>query len=195
MKERATSLFLSKPVLPLAVTGGIAEGKSTVLGYLAEAGFQCLSADDVVRTVLADSNIWEDLARLKVSAKAGSNEEFLLAMARDPQLRRKVNLLLHPPVLEHLVTSGAQAVEVPLLFEACLQPLFQRVWVVTCGREEQLRRLTVRTGDIAKAKLLASAQLDSQVKCAFADRIVRTNRPPFDVHSHVVSLAHRLNLS
>ena len=45
------------PVLPLAVTGGAAEGKTTVVGYLRELGLNCLSADDVGRAVWEDKDV------------------------------------------------------------------------------------------------------------------------------------------
>lgn len=180
-------------VLPLAVTGGIAEGKSTVVGYLAEAGFRCVSADDLVRSVVQRPEVAAPLGTLRRKASAETNEQFLDAMASDVGLRRRVNALLHAPVVEAMLDSDAQVFEVPLLFETCLQGLFHRVWVVTCGPEEQIRRLTMRTGDEGRSRRLIASQLSSDIKVAFADRIVRTNQPPFDVHSHVVSLASQLS--
>ena len=37
--------------MKLALTGGVAEGKSTVASYLREAGFDVVSADDLAREV------------------------------------------------------------------------------------------------------------------------------------------------
>jgi dephospho-CoA kinase len=113
----------------------------------------------------------------------------LRRVAEDASVRREMNRILHPEILDRLVTSGAQVFEVPLLIESCLQGLFRRVWVVTCGADEQFRRLEARLGDQVLAARVIGSQLPSEVKCSFADHIVRTNQPPFSVHSEVVSLA------
>jgi dephospho-CoA kinase len=107
-------------------------------------------------------------------------------------LRRSVNRLMHPIILRELDRTGAEVVEIPLLLETCMQGAFPRVWVVTCGPEEQKRRLVQRLGDEAKAEAILSSQLPSDVKAVFADVIVRTNRPPEDVKRFVTAVAARL---
>ena len=190
----ASSLFPNMP-FTLAVTGGIAEGKSTVVGYLRELGCTCVSADEIARDVWSDGGTQQKLAQ-KVGSELATNRKALMAhMAADPQLRRSVNLILHPPILSAMATSGATVFEVPLLIETCLHGLFKRVWVVTCGAEEQRARLLQRIPDRQIVDKVMSTQIPTEVKIAFADQIVRTNLPPFDVHSHVVSLARTLGLT
>lgn len=179
------------PVCHLAVTGGIAEGKSTVVGYLREEGVSCLSADDLARDVLSRPDIQRAVARLGPTDPPSMSKK----LATDPAYRRALNLVVHPAVLELIISDVRPVVEVPLLFEACLQGLFRRVWVVTCGPEEQLRRLVERTGCEETARRLIDAQLPSDVKCAFADEIVRTNQPPKNVHNLVVSIARAEGLT
>ena len=176
-------------LLPLAVTGGVAEGKTTVVGYLRELGLNCLSADDVARSVWDKPDVQATLASTLGARLPLDRAAVLREVAEDPAKRREVNRILHPEILNRLMSSGAQVVEIPLLVESCLQGLFRRVWVVTCGAEEQLSRLSARLGDEALARQLIDTQLASEVKCVFADEIVRTNQPPFTVHSEVVSLA------
>ena len=103
----------------------------------------------------------------------------------DPSIRRAVNRITHPAIFDRIQNAGAQFIEVPLLIEACLQGEFDRVWVVTCGPEEQLRRLTARLQSAEAATVLLRTQLTSRVKIVFADSVIRTNQPEFSVKRDV----------
>ncbi|MBS1713180.1 MAG: dephospho-CoA kinase [Armatimonadetes bacterium] len=168
------------PVFRLGVTGGIAEGKSTVLSGLRGLGVRTASADEIVRNLWDDGSIPESLGPLFGGRKV-SKKEVLDALSSDPRVRRAVNAATHGLVMARLAETGAEAVEVPLLVETCLMGLFRRVWVVTCGPDEQLRRLTERLGDGAAAARAVRAQLPTRAKVPFADAVVRTNGSPSSV--------------
>jgi dephospho-CoA kinase len=177
----------------IAVTGGIAEGKSTVLGYMASAGVSTLSSDAVAREVFEEPEVQRELSRLINSEKV-DRDALRARIAEEPHLRREVNRLMHPFVWKKIRNSKAVAVEIPLLLEACLQGEFARVWIVTCGPEEQLRRLARRLGSEDQAKKLIASQLPTQAKLVFGDRIVRTNEPPTGVcHRVVEMIRHELD--
>jgi dephospho-CoA kinase len=120
-----------------------------------------------------------------------SSEDLKQRIFQDANLRRQVNHLMHPVILDSIRRSSAQFVEVPLLIETCLQPEFRHIWVVTCGRAEQMRRLTARVGDPLSAERIVASQLPTEVKLAFADVVVRTNRAPEDVNRFVAAVARR----
>lgn len=160
----------------IAVTGGIAEGKSTVLGYLAELGYSTASSDDFAREVFRDSEVQDRLAALLGARAPVSAADLRAALSRSSAVRRSVNRLMHPGVAERIAECPATFVEIPLLIETCLQRAVDAVWVVACGPEEQLRRLVSRYGKNAAIELLES-QLRTSVKMPFADVIVRTNQP------------------
>jgi dephospho-CoA kinase len=98
---------------------------------------------------------------------------------------------MHPIILEALKTLNADAIEIPLLIETCFQGQFKRVWVVTCGLEEQRKRLAERLGSKADVEAVLASQIPTEVKCTFADVIVRTNRPPEDVHRFIKAVVRR----
>ncbi|MFQ3587287.1 MAG: dephospho-CoA kinase [Fimbriimonadaceae bacterium] len=174
----------------IAVTGGIAEGKSTVVGYIAEAGVATASSDAIARDVFAREEVQARLsAILRVPAPVEA-ATVRSAISENPDLRRQVNRAMHPEILRRIEAAEAAVVEVPLLLEACLQGLFERVWVVTCGPEEQLRRLTERLGDETAARRLVRTQLPTPAKLPFADRIIRTDRPPALVKGYVLEQIH-----
>jgi len=175
----------------IAITGGIAEGKSTVLGYLREEGYRVASADEIARHVFESDAIQLAIAALLGRKGPVGPEELRSALSASSATRRAVNRLLHPVILKALEREDAQFFEVPLLIETCLQGRFDRVWVVTCGAEEQLRRLSVRLGSEEKAAQLIALQLPTRVKCVFADEIVRTNQSEDFVMSSVKAAVTR----
>ncbi|MCH8979965.1 MAG: dephospho-CoA kinase [Armatimonadetes bacterium] len=176
-------------ILQIALTGGIAEGKTTVLRALSEFGVRTASADEIAREVLEDPAVSALVAQSVGLAEPLDRDELGRAIAADPAKRRALNSILHPEILARMIEARADVIEVPLLVETCLQGAFRRTWVVTCGHEEQLKRLTRRFGDEGQALRTLALQLPTKVKCAFADRIIRTDRPIDSVVSDVRELA------
>jgi dephospho-CoA kinase len=169
---------------PWAITGGIAEGKSTVLGYLADAGYRTLSADAVAREVFETS---EMQSLIREHLRTRDRQELRQLISVDPGARRQLNTLMHGPVWKAILDQEPQFVEVPLLIETVLHPFCMGVWVVTCGESEQRRRLSERfSGDTGKAEALIQAQLPSRVKTVFADRVFDSNLPEPHVRREVL---------
>lgn len=177
--------------MKLALTGGVAEGKSTVAAYVREAGFEVASADEIAREVFLDPNIQEGLAAMLGVRPPVEPAVLRTAIFANPALRRQTNRLMHPRILQGILSSPAPVVEAPLLFEACIHSHFDRIWVVTCGPLEQLKRLAERLGNEGEARAIITAQLPTRVKCSFADRIVRTNAPSESVRSYVLEMIGR----
>jgi len=175
----------------LAVTGGIAEGKSTVLQVIQEAGADVESADEIAKQVFQLEQVQIDLARIIGSQPPIEPEQLKAALFADARTRRAVNLLMHPRIFKGIESSQAHVIEVPLLLESAIQGLFDRVWVVTCGPQEQLRRLTERTGNADEARRMVEAQLPSRARLPFADRIIRTNLEPNTVRLYVFDAIRR----
>lgn len=157
------------------MTGGIAEGKSTVMEMIRTMGHATASSDAMAREVFNDPQVQPLLAQL-IGAPSGrvTPAELRAAMADSEEVRRAVNRTMHPRIREKMSASAAPFHEVPLLIEACLYGRYDRVWVVTCGRDEQRRRLIARLGDDAAADALIASQLPTEVKVAFADRVIDT---------------------
>lgn len=173
--------------LPLAITGGIAEGKTTVCDILREQGISVLSSDDVARRLFETEPVQAFLADLLGELAPVSRDSVRRALG-DPVLRRAINCFLHPLVWGELQSSGAVAFEVPLLIEAALHPHFEQVWVVTCGLEEQWRRLMERTQNEETARRFLATQLPTRAKLPFADRVIRTNYQVQSVRDHVLEV-------
>ncbi len=175
--------------VPLAVTGGIAEGKSTVLQMLADLGWRTLSADQVAAEVRARPEVQRDLPRTLGLPSLNDRVALREVLATEPALRRALNLQLHQLIWDEILAREPEAVEVPLLVETALTGACERIWVVTCRASEQRRRLLERLGDERAVDQILQAQLPSRAKCAFADAVIRTNSPIESVREIVERLA------
>ncbi len=177
--------------MKIAITGGIAEGKSTVLAHIQTMGYEVASADQIAKQIMEKESVWAQIEHFAPKFANLPKAEFRAAVFTDETLRRSINRLVHPLVMDEIQRHSARFVEVPLLLEACIQGEFERVWVVTCGREEQRRRLIERVQDEVLAERQIESQLDSEIKCAFADEVIRTNLPRPTVVSDVRRLVER----
>lgn len=160
---------------PLAITGGVAEGKSTVLRHLATLGARIWSADEEAARLMASPRIQREVAEAIRLPIPFSRSDLALRIREDVGARRTLNALLHAPILEAMAQAKPDVAEIPLLVEACLVGRFDEIWVVTCGPQEQRRRLVERLGDENAADALLATQLPTRAKLPFADLVVRTN--------------------
>ncbi|MBI1334757.1 MAG: dephospho-CoA kinase [Armatimonadetes bacterium] len=179
--------------MKIALTGGIASGKSTLLTMLRECGASVINADAIARDILWNSNIQARLMSL-----AGSEEPISPVFLRDfiaasDKNRRAVNRIMHPAIAEELAASTATVIEVPLLFEACLHVAFDAIWVAFCTHETQSKRLRDRYGEQADYPQF-SWQLDSKVALAFADAVISTETGEPETRASLLQEAKRWGL-
>ncbi len=167
----------------IAITGGIAEGKSTVLEMLRREGARVASADEIVQTLWRTEDFLKKVASL--AGQESATKEGVRERLADDKFRRALNQISHPYVARAMSQILLGFVEVPLLIETALQASFDKVWVVTCDPAEQFNRLRGRGLSDSQAAALIATQLPSAAKIPFADVIVRTNHPLADVQRFV----------
>ena len=179
----------------IAITGGIAEGKSTVLNYVRMAGYETQSSDSIAHQVFCSDPVQSHLASSLGLSRPISREAVRSLISADVKARKALNDLMHPLIWEAIAHSSSTFIEVPLLVEAALYLKFERVWVVTCGPIQQQQRMIQRIrskGDLSldaaelETQRLLALQLPTCVKCFFADRIIRTNGSESDVQKYVL---------
>jgi dephospho-CoA kinase len=183
----------------IAITGGVAEGKTTVLRMLESLGAQTISSDQLVATLLAPgTEVWEQLIRefgqAIIAADGALVRERLAALAfGDPVARRRLNQIMHPAVVRalqaqlraHEPSLTPIFVEVPLLIEVALQGSFDAVVVVQATPALQRQRLIARGVPPQRARQILQAQLPTRCKTVFADWVIRTHRSLEQVEAQV----------
>lgn len=154
----------------IALTGGIACGKSLAAKMLNDLGVETLDADDVVHELLPDP-----AERRRIAAEVFA----------DPEKRRALERELHPLVRARLFawmdapradSAPPRVAVVPLLYEAGWEGDFALVGCVASSRETQLARMTAKRGysrEEALARL--AAQLPVEEKAKRADFVIRND--------------------
>jgi len=158
----------------IALTGGIATGKSSVAQIFKEFGFYIIDADKIAHKILDRSYL--DIARLfgseyienyKVNRKALGKLIF-----SDKVAKKKLEELLHPLIYQEIETLSIQQdsykkpyiIDIPLFFETNRYPIERNIVVYTPAHI-QLERLCRRDNcSIAEAKQRIDSQIDIEEK-------------------------------
>jgi dephospho-CoA kinase len=175
----------------IALTGGIASGKSTIARRLAEHGAIVVDADALVREVQAPGTpvlrrIAEEFGA-DVLAPDGGLDRAALGdkVFGDPERLAALNGIVHPAVRaesqrrfdEAFADDPAAVVvyDVPLLVEARVDDPWDLIVVAHAPASERLRRLVELRG---MAGIAAQARIDAQVpddrRLAIADVVIDT---------------------
>jgi dephospho-CoA kinase len=195
-------------VLRVALTGGIATGKSYCLGRFAALGVPTIDADQLAREAVAAGSpgfraVVERFGR-EVLRPDGSLDRAAIAriVFRDRAARADLEAIVHPEVYRRIrewyvalpPRSRFALADIPLLFETGHQHDFDRVVVCACSPEEQLRRMLTRDGlTEADARARLDAQWPIEEKVARADLVIRTDGTFADTDMQVRSAYELLN--
>lgn len=154
---------MASSLLRVALTGGIATGKSYCLARFAEAGAPTIDADILARQAVAPGTAGFDAVRSRFGAAVVTADGTLdrEALGRvvfsDQDSRRVLEAIVHPAVWAAIgrwfdtVARGGQhrvaIADIPLLYETGHEGDFDAVVVASCTPDQQIARL------IARAKL------------------------------------------
>ena len=188
----------------VALTGGIATGKSYVLARFLRLGVPCLDADALAHGVEAAGT--EATQRIAtrfgdVLAADGSVDRRKLGpiVFADPAARRELEAIVHPAVYRaiaaairgfELTGERLVIVDVPLLFETGREKDFDRVIVTACSPETQLARLRERGIADEAARQRLAAQWPTDKKVAGAHFVISTDGT-FDETDRQVADIHK----
>jgi dephospho-CoA kinase len=178
-------------MLKIALTGGIATGKSHVLDQFRRRGVPCLDADERAHGVTAAGTEATAAVAARFGAEVlgadGAVDRAKLGpiVFADPAARRELEAIVHPAVYR-AISAGLRAfelighdrlavVDVPLLYETGAQKDFDRVIVTVCAPARQLARLRERGMTEQAAQQRLAAQWPSEQKAARADFVVNTD--------------------
>lgn len=176
-------------MIRIALTGGIATGKSHVLERCRQRGIPCLDADQLAHGVtVAGSEATAAIAERfgdDVLASDGSVDRQRLGaiVFPDAAARRDLEAIVHPAVYRaieaglrafELLGSPLAIADIPLLYESGHASDFKKVIVTVCSVESQRSRLRARgLSDDAIEQRLA-AQMSAEEKARRADYVINT---------------------
>jgi len=178
-------------VLGVALTGGIATGKSACLARFAAYGVPTIDADVLAREAVAPGTpgLAAIAARFGAGVLAADGTLDRPALGRlifsDTKARAALEAIVHPDVYRRIrewfanLPAGTRIAiaDIPLLFETGHNHDFDEVVVAACDPHEQLRRVMARDHlSDAEARARLAAQLPIEEKVKRASRVIWTDR-------------------
>jgi dephospho-CoA kinase len=169
----------------IALTGGIASGKSTVAKLFTALGARLIDTDQIARDIVAPpSPVLEKIAARFGPQVLGADGQLDRPRLRrivfeDPGARRDLEAITHPAIRaetqRQCATAGGpyQLVAIPLLVESGAAGDYDRVLLVDAAPEVQLARLMLRDGMTrAEAERMIAAQATRAARRAVAHDII-----------------------
>lgn len=194
------------PPYRVALTGGIASGKSTVAAAFSRLGVPVIDSDELAREVVAPGT--SGLAAVQahfgasVLAPDGTLDRRALRdiVFADPAARRALEAITHPRIrtamAERSATLGGQyqIFMIPLLVESGRATEFDRVLVIDCPENIQLQRLVARDGTTPQAaRAILAAQASRADRIAVADEVILNDGDPAALIEQVATLHQRFS--
>jgi len=162
---------MANKTLKVALTGGIASGKTLVSDLLGIHGCHIVDLDVIAREVVLPGTeglkeLIEVFGESILLTDGTLNRKYLRdELYKKGRNRALIEQILHPKILQKMKVSmdeckeGVIVVVIPLLVEKNLWGLFDRAIVVDCEIESQLSRLISRENiDKKKAEVMLMAQ-------------------------------------
>jgi dephospho-CoA kinase len=190
-------------VIRVALTGGIASGKSAVAALFEARGVPVVDSDAIAREIVAPGSPALEAIRRRFGERILQGDGTLDRRAlreqvfADPVARRDLEAITHPAIRARMqewsqaVTGPYQIHMIPLLVESGGRRDFDRVLVVDCPEELQIQRVMQRDGvDANSARNILAAQASRAARLAIAGDVI-VNDGDRDKLFHDVDALHQ----
>jgi dephospho-CoA kinase len=185
----------------VALTGGIASGKSTVASLFAELGVPVIDTDVIAREVVEPGQP----ALAAVVAAFGSEvlgsdgrldrRRLRERIFNDAAAKKRLEAILHPAIRAEMERQSEaaggdyQLLVIPLLTEGGRRDHIDRVLLVDVPEALQVERLMMRDG-VSREQAVASlnAQATRAERLAMADDVLRNSGQPDELRDRVAEL-------
>lgn len=186
----------------IALTGGIATGKSTVCNILKLYGFSIIDADKIAHKVLDEQKdkIASIFGKEYIKENKVDRKKLAKLIFNDKDAKKELEKLLHPLIKEKITEESLKLekykvpyiVDIPLFFETKNYPI-KKVLVVYAPKELQLKRLVEREGlSIDEAKKRIESQMDIEEKRELADFVIDNSKDLKHLQNEIDSFIQRI---
>ncbi|MFC1568848.1 dephospho-CoA kinase [bacterium] len=193
----------------VGITGNVGSGKTTVVGFLEEAGWQSINVDELAQEIIhSDSQIQiqiRDCFGNEYFDKQGilKRKELGQKVFSDATLLKQLDDIVWPVLLNTLQSQIHQinkdqshftAVDMAVLFEAECQSLFDCILVVMASEKNRRFRLkTLRQWSLTEINQRMRSQLDDAVKIQEAHYVIWNDGSLPDLSEKTMAFIHWIN--
>ena len=162
-------------MIKIAITGGIASGKSKLTNFLENKGEVVIDLDEISHTLTdSDEDTIKEIAKIfgdDIKSESGGIDRKLLAskVFSNTENKKQLEEILHPRIRQVMmneidsVEKEKVFVEVQLLAEKNMASLFDHIIIVSVSKKQQINRLkTIRMIDSNLINQILASQLTDQ---------------------------------
>lgn len=186
-------------MIKFALCGNIASGKSTVQKFLECNGYKVLDTDCVAHKLLTVKNkaLLDEFEKYDVFEDGEFSRAKLGKLVfENPELKKKLENILHPQIREEIKKFFEQNkdekylfVGIPLLFEANMQGMFDKILFVYADDDIRLKRLLARNNyTLTHAKARMNSQMTQEKKIQMSDYIINNNGDLEELYKNLFKL-------
>ncbi len=187
-------------MISIAVTGGIACGKSLAASFMREAGVPVCEADTVAHSLMTPGTpvfrqVLDAFGTTILGIDGSIDRRVLGDLVFNHAARRaRLNAIVHPAVRSAMAAWLAQeraagvemaAAVIPLLYEADMASGWEAVLCIACAPDVQMERLRSRGLDEAACRLRLQAQMPVEEKTRRADFTIWNDGSPEELSAAV----------
>jgi len=190
--------------LIVGLTGGIGCGKSAASQFFSELGIDVIDTDVISQRLTqpvgaAIPLIQEEFGKNFITAdNALDRSKMRQLVFSNDNARLKLENILHPLILQETLLHIEQShspyiiLVVPLLLENSeYRALVQRILVIDCEEEQQLRRTMSRSQlSEQQVKAIMAAQVSRETRLQSADDVIVNNQDSAHLRTQVLQLHH-----
>lgn len=189
----------------VGLTGGIASGKSTVSNLFRKYGIEIVDADKVAKEVSEKKESIEKISNIFGKDILDSDGKIIREKLREKafknrELLQELNKIIHPQVMEYFKRKKEEnskdeilIFDIPLLYEAKMEYLCDKIIVVGVDVQKQIRRVVARDGSSENlAKKIISNQMPLDEKIKKADIVIMNDGTLDELEAKVMKIYREL---
>lgn len=167
----------------LGITGSFGSGKTTVSNIFKKYGFEVINADKLYHGIYNKNKA----LRNKIKKEFGTLDRSKIKkiVFNNYKKLQKLNKITHPIIINTLKkqinrinkNNKKIAIDVPLLFEAKMQNMFDKIIVVKCNEKTQIKRL-LKKKKYSKKEIMQiiRSQMPIEEKVKYADFVLDNSK-------------------
>lgn len=187
----------------IGITGGIATGKSTVSKRLIKLGFKVVDCDEITHQLLTEKSVINkiklEFGHSVVHEGKINRQELGRIVSNDQDKRYALNEIIHPLVIEEVQRQIQMNdediifIDTPLLYEAHMQNIMDKVIVVYVNPELQKERLMKRDKiDLDYAIRKINMQMPIDEKAYLADYVINNEGSIHQTNKQLEEIIRRI---